>query len=1058
MREKCTHSVKEKCTHSVACFWPSLRIKLICIGGVFLFLLVATNLHAQTIVIKGKVTDSQGPLPGVTVKVQETAKIAVADALGNYSISASGNATLIFSSIGYTQQTIKVNNRQTIDVVLVAESQDLGEVIVVGYGTQQKINVVGAVSQVNNAAIIKSGQLNITNALAGMLPGVLTMQRTGTPGADDAEITIRGLSSWNGSQPLVLVDGVERDFTKLDPNEVESISVLKDASSTAVFGAKGANGVLIITTKRGILGKPKLSFSSSYGVDKLARKLTPVDAYTTMSMLNIAFTNQQRFSELIPQYALNQYRNPSSPINSLQYPNVNWYDALTVPFAPTTNANFTIQGGNDFVKYFGSFGYFSQRDFFKHYNQGYDDTRYKYDRFNYRSNLDFTLSKSTKLSFNIGGEVSITNSPSTGNSWRSLNYASPSVAPAFFPAWVLQQVPDPDYPGATGIRLAEVVTGSGQGNPYTYMYSGSFAKHVGSQLFTDLILDQKLDGIIKGLSVKGKVSLSTYYSNTSLTASYGFPVYKLDYTKIGVAGVNPWIRTGQGTEVYTLPQLKINSGSLDGGYYNNLYYEAGLNYENNFGRHRITGLALINRQEKDMGTDFPYYNEALVGRVTYNYSLKYLLEFNVGYTGSERFAPNNRFGLFPSAAFGWVVSEEKFFKNAVPWINKLKLRYSDGIVGSDYSGSRWLYISDYNTSGTSYIVQGPGANVNAQWEVARKKDLGIEIAVFKNLLNFSVDLFDEYRDKMLLQPGNVTILVGNTFKDLNLGIMKKHGIEVDAEFRKSTPSRFNYFIKGNFGFNENRIIYKADAPYTPDYQKAAGRPLGSQGSGQKLIDGGYYSSIDDIHNYAAPITVEKLVLGDYKFLDYNFDGTITTLDKFPIKGQQYPPITYSFSSGFNYKGFDFNFLFQGQLGKYINYNGAFGSEFLKGAYNVHQGQLNYWTPSNPNATHSTMHISAGATDELGWGYTGDQGYNIFIPGVYWRNGNFLRLKDVYAGYTFNSNSFKLLRGVSSLLVYVTVNNLLTFTKLTEVDPETTDFNYGDYPQLTSFKLGVKITF
>ncbi|WP_266362963.1 SusC/RagA family TonB-linked outer membrane protein [Tellurirhabdus rosea] len=1006
-------------------------------------------------VVKG---DDGGVLPGVNVVEKGTMNGFSTDKDGKYKITvANENSILVFSYIGYTSQEVPVNKQRTIDVKLIAENKSLQEVVVVGYGTQRKESVVGAITQVDNKALMRSGTTNITNAIAGKLSGVLTMQQSGEPGSDHSEIIIRGLSSWNGSQPLVMVDGVERDFRDMDPNEIATISVLKDASATAVFGAKGANGVIIVTTKRGVIGKPKLDFTGSYGVSKATRIPDHISSHTTMSMYNMALMNGQQFQDLIPQYALDQYRKPSTPLNALRYPDVNWFDIMTKEFAPTGNANFNVSGGTNSVKYFASLGYSYQGDFFKAYNQGYDDTRYWYHRFNYRTNIDFNLTSSSTLSLNVGGETGLKNQPSS-TPWRNLYSTGPSRYPAYFPAWVLEQVPDPDYPNDRGDRLA-MNFGEFTGNPYTSMNQGSFNRYLDSKLFTDLILDQKLDFLTPGLTLRGKVSMSTYYRNRSLTATYTFPEYQLNYDKIGTEE-NPWFRNGQGNEMFQQGPLDINVGELENDYYKDLYLEASMGYSRTFGKSSVTGLALVNRQQKDKTTEFPYYNQGVVGRGTYDYDGRYLMEVNVGYTGSERFAPGRRYGFFPSGAVGWVASEERFIKESLPWLSKLKFRYSDGKVGSDIAANRWLYLSDYFKDNSGYIHEDLGPNPISQWEEARKRDFGVEIGLWNNRFNFSVDLFDEQREKMLLVPRTVTMLVGNSFKELNRGQLKKHGIEIETEYRNSTGMGLSYFVKGIFGFNENRIIFKDDLPYAFDYQKEQGKPLGAQLSGVQLTGSGYYTSIDDIHNNTAAIDLQKLNVGDYKFLDFNADGRVTNLDKYPIRGSDYAPLTYSFSSGFSYKKFDFNFMFTGNVGKYVEFNQPYEVEFIKGDWRVHSSQLDYWTPTNPGANHATLHYSGGgSTDNLFWGGgEADRGFDIMVENRFWRNSDYLRLREVYASYTFNSPMLKRVLGTSNLVFFVTANNIWTATKLIEGDPERKDFNQGFYPTMASIRFSLKAAF
>lgn len=1035
-----------------------------------LFLVLTQPVLAQERVLTGIVTGADNAtLPGVSIVAKGTSLGTVTDAEGKYTISVPSHAqTLVFTFVGMKTKEVEIGPQAIVNVTLDEEAVGLEEVIVVGYGIQKKESVVGAISQIDSKSLVRSGMTNVTNALAGKLSGVLTMQQSGQPGNSDSEIVIRGLSSWNGSAPLVLVDGIERDFSDLDPNEISTLSVLKDASATAVFGAKGANGVIIVTTKRGSLGTPRLEVTASYGMQKATRIPDHIDSYTTMNLYNVALMNGQQFSSLIPEWQLNEYKNPSSRLNALQYPNVDWFDLLTRPYAPTTNANFNVSGGTEFIRYFASLGYTNEGSFFKAAENGFYNMNYNYDRFNYRANIDFNLTKSTVLSFNVGGDTGIKNEPNS-SPWRNLYATSPARFPAFFPAWVLDEVPDPDYPEDRGLRHSQAF-GEYTGNPYNSINNGQFNQYTTSKLFTDLILDQGLDFITDGLSFKAKVSMNTWFETRSLTANWAFPEYRLDVSKVGTEE-NPWTRAGQGNEVYKQLPLDINVGGLEDDYYRNLYYEASLNYGRTFGDHTVSGLLLMNRQQKNEETDFPYYNQALASRVTYDFKHKYLVEVNLGYTGSERFAPSNRFGFFPSGAVGWVLSEEDFFRNALPVVSKFKIRYSQGKVGSDYARSRWLYISDYYKDPRGYIHEDLGPNLFAQWEEAMKKDLGFELGLFDDQLTLVVDLFDEQREKMLLSPKSVTMLVGNSFKELNLGKVKKHGIEVEIGWNRAVNNNFSYHMKGLMGYNENRVIFKDDPPYAPWHTKLEGKPLsemlsnefgleGLEFSGVELTGGGYYTSVDDIHNNPSPIALEKLAVGDYKFLDYSVDGTITSLDKYPIKGLTYPPLTFSWSGGFTWKNFDFNIMFQGNIGKYVQYNQTYEVEFIKGDWRVHSSQLDYWRPDNQDAGHSALHYSGSSSaDILFWGGgEADRGYQVMIEDRFFRNADYVRLKEVYLGYTFSPKALSNMAGASSMLIYASGNNLWTYTKLIEGDPERKDFQQGFYPQMSSVRVGVKLIF
>ncbi len=1005
--------------------------------------------------VTGRIVDEKGEsIIGATVMVNGSTIGTITNPDGLFSIELPEDSKLLtVSYIGYDSQEVLIGSQTNYKVILKDASIRIDEVVVVGYGTQKKESIVGAISQVSSEALITSGTGNITNAIAGKLSGVLTMQQSGQPGSNDSEIIIRGLSSWNGSQPLVLVDGVERDFTNLDPNEINTISVLKDASATAVFGAKGANGVIIVTTKRGTIGKPKLSFTANTGIQIPTKLPKHISSYTTMSALNVALMNRGFFQNLTSQNELDEYQNPSTRLNSLRYPNTDWFDMFTKPFAPTQQANINISGGTKFVKYFASFGYLHEGDFFEGYKDGYVDTHYKNDKINYRTNLDFAITPTTDISFNIGGDIQTVNGHSAVP-WQFLYGSSPAAYAPYFPEWVLDEVPDPDYPDERGIRYSSN-TGQYFNNPYNIFYSGSFNKRLTSKLFTDILFSQKLDFITQGLVFKAKASLSTSYQNLALTADYDFPEYTLNYDKIGVEGVNPWIRDQEGNEVYKQGPLDVNIGGMTGGYYTNLYYEFATKYNRTFGKHSVSGLALINYQQKNSGSEFAYYNAGVVGRATYDYDGKYLFEMNLGYTGSERFAPENRFGIFPAIAVGWIASEEKFFKSAFPIIDKLKFRYSDGLVGSDNATSRWLYISNYSENG-KIITEDKAANSVSQWEQARKRDFGLEMGIFKNQLRFSFDIYDEFRDRMLLTPNSITFFVGNSFKDLNLGSVKKHGFEVEAEFNKTTKNKFNYFIKGNLGFNETRIIFKDDLPYSDDYQKQAGKALGAQVEGLQLNGDEYFTTVDDLHINPIPININDANVGDYQYLDYDANGVINLNDGHPIQGNRYPPLTYSFSGGLSFKGFVFNMMFQGNSGKYVNYNSAFEVEFLKSNLRIHESQLDYWSPTNPNANHATLNYEF---TKLGWAEgNAEDGLNSMIEGRFWRNADYLRLKEVYMGYNINSKSIKDATGVSNILVYASGNNVLTFSNLLEGDPERKDFLIGFYPQMISFQLGLKFSF
>ena len=1015
-----------------------------------------------TIQAKGRVVDTNGiAIAGaaVTVKGGSTGG-TISDAQGAFTLRVRKGDVLHVSFLGFQAREIAVTDASPLTIRLAEETHQVEDVVVVGYGVQKKESVLGAISQVNNEQLVNSGTTNITNAIAGKLSGVTTIQTGGQPGNNDANIFIRGVSSWNGSTPLVLVDGVERSFADIDPNEVASLSVLKDASATAVFGAKGANGVIIVTTRTGSTGKPKMNISLSYGLDFPTMIPDHIGSAQTAELLNVALKNAQSYGSMIPRSEIEEYARPSSRINSIRYPDNDWFDIAMRRCAQTINANYNVSGGSQRVKYFLSLGYSHEGSIFKDFSE-WSNANFRYDRINYRSNLDFDVTRSTKLSVKVGGVLGIKDTPTdktVSGMFNMMYSASPMMYPAYYPAWVLEEIPDTDYPDASGGRLSNPRTAY-FGNIRTSLSTGEFEQTTDNKLYTDINFEQKLDFITKGLSVKANVSLSTYYSRISQTATNSNPTFYIDWNRYDAGDGNPWIYSAASEHVYENTPYAVTRGAMQNNYYVTFYWEGALNYNRTFGDHTVTALALFNQRENVKGTAFPYHSQGVVGRVTYDYKHKYLFECNLGYTGSEQFSPENRYGFFPSVAIGWVPSQERFWKEAMPWWSKMKIRYSDGLVGSD-SGSRWLYFSDYVKGGDSYIYEGAAANAVAQWEEARKRDLGIEMGWLNNRLTLNLDLFDEKRTNMLVKP-NVTMLVGTSYKEVNRGSMKKHGIDIELGWADKTPTGFGYNLTAMVSLNENRITNYEDAPYAPEYQKTAGKPYKGQTDGVSIVDSGYFESIDDIHNYPAYTTDWNFVnVGAYKYLDYSADGRLSVEDLHAIAGSQYPPVVCSFRAGFDYKGFEFSMLWYANLGKWVEYNKSWEIEFNKGDYRITHSQLDYWRPDNRDANHATLVYggTSGHPMYMWAGGSGDAGAKMMLEGRTWRKADYLSLREVYLAYTFNAKRLRQKVGFRSLSLYLTANNLLTFTPLIEGDPASTTFTTGFYPQMTSLKLGVKIGF
>ena len=1017
--------------------------------------------------VKGSVADVDGkPIPGATIMVKGNTSYggAISDDQGNFTFSCPAGETLQVICMGYVTVESKFSRNSDWIVTMDEDAQMLDDVVVVGYGVQKKESVVGSISQVGAEALINSGTTNITNAIAGKLAGVLTFQSSGTPGGSDAEIFVRGVSSWNGSAPLIMVDGVERSFNELDPNEVETISVLKDASATAVFGAKGANGVILVTTKTGQKGKPKMNLTVNYGLESPQELAAIIDAGTTAEMMNVAYMNDASFGSVMSQEVVEAYRSGSDPI---RYPNNNWYDLLLKDFSNSINVNYNLRGGTDRVKYYVSVGYTNEGSLVKRLSE-WKNATFNYQKINYRSNIDFDVTKSTKLSLKIGGSTGITSRPGTnsdggvsvGSLFTYMYMASPMMFPAYYPASVMEQIPDWNYPGVAEDRLAQQGMSYIQ-NPYSIMATGDFLQTTTNKLNTDIHLTQNLDFITKGLSLKGMASLTSSFARYSQEGSQSRPSYRIDWEKYDQGVENPWASTESANDVYVQPPYAVTINNSPRSTSIVFYWEASLNYNRTFKKkHNVTGLALANQRQSISGASFPHRSQAFVFRGTYDYASKYLFEINMGYTGSEQFSSKNRYGFFPSVAAGYVLSKEKFWKRAMPWWSKMKVRYSDGTVGSDNASANWLYYSTYSketNTGLGLIIEDKAANETARWETARKQDLGIEMGFFKDQLSFNVDLFQETRTDMLLTPVESPLL-GITSKDVNAGSMKKHGIDIEGKWRTTTSRGFYYEVGFMLGLNENRITGYDEPVNTPSYQKWEGTPYKAARTGLEQIDGGYFTSVDDIHGYPNSLgSVDNTYLGIYKLLDYNADGRITNTDLHAIEGIAYPPVVGSINLGLGYKGFSFNMLFYGTAGKYIEFNRSYWKEFIKQDWTVHTAQLDYWTPTNRNAGHAALSFDDKLYSMLG-GSANSEGYDLKLLNHSWRKSDYLSLKEVYLAYKFDGKKLEDVLGVKGLSITLTGNNLFMFSDLIEGNPQRTEMRAGYYPIMRSVKLGVKLDF
>lgn len=759
---------------------------------------MAVQLIHQQQTIKGIVVDASGePVIGANVVVEGTTMGTITDFEGTFSISVPKNGKIKISFIGYKDQVLTPQSGKNLRVVLEDDSQMLGEVQVVAYGAQKKVSITGAISSMKGEDLLKTPAASMSNVLSGQITGISSVQYSGEPGADEADLYVRGIATWNNAKPLIQVDGVEREFSQIDPNEVESITVLKDASATAVFGVRGANGVILITTKRGAEGKAKISFSTSAGVNLRTKQLEFANSYQYASYYNDLQVNDGGVPTFTEEQLI-KFRDHTDPI---LYPDINWIDYCMNKAAFQSQHNVNISGGTDRMRYFVSAGMFTQDGMFKQLAAS-DNFNFNYKRYNYRANLDFDATKTTLISVNIGGRIETKRTPESGEDqnqlFRKLYWAVP-----FAGAGIVD--------GKRVVSNADYLPFTGSDGLNSY-YGKGFRSTTTNVLNVDLVLDQKLDFITKGLSFKLKGSYNTSYW-TQKIASSSMAVYTPVLHDDGSIGYR---KSGSDS------QLSYSRNSNGEGKSRDWYMEAALNYSRKFGDHNVTGLVLYNQSKRYYpgGTydDIPSAYVGFVGRATYDYKTRYMAEFNVGYNGSENFAPGKRYGLFPAGSIGWIVSEESFFKPLKKVINYFKVRASVGMVGNDNNGNnRFLYLPDaYILNDDGYFFgtnagnKKPGAyeasksNADVTWEKSVKQNYGIDFSILNEKLNISLDYFKENRRDILSSPDYMPGILGMVLPIMNVGKTENKGYEFQLKWNDKIGDDFRYWANFNLSFAQQQ--------------------------------------------------------------------------------------------------------------------------------------------------------------------------------------------------------------------------------------------------------------
>ncbi len=1027
--------------------------------------MVAKVSNGEERVITGKVLDSDGEaIIGATVLIKGQKVGVITDINGIYKITIPNNkAILLVSFIGYQKQEIEVKDKEFITIRLQKEDQNLEEIMVVAYGTQKKATLTGAISSVGTKELLKSPVASIGNTLAGTLPGLSSIQASGQPGADEAKLFIRGVGSLTeeGATPLILVDGVERSFMQIDPNEIESINILKDASATAVFGVRGANGVILVTTRRGEEGKAKISISSQVGMQMPTRILDIADSYTTASM----FTDYQRRigvqeSKLaFSPYDLERFRRNDDPI---MYPNIDWYDYMINDAAIQTQHNLNISGGNKKTRYFISMGMMYQNGLIKNFEGEDVSGNYKYSRFNYRANLDFNLTPTLTMKFNLGGIVGVRVTPHK-NIWSMLAQSVPMSSPGIING--KKVITAPNRFEGFGINYDQQVL-----NAY---YGVGHKRSISNDMNLDLILTQKLDFITKGLSIEVKGSYNSDYSFSK--GVYGHietynPYYK---SQIDGSGLDINDPNFDKTIVYRTSgqnQMKTYSGGTGSGRGRDWYIEASIRYNRRFGDHNVGALVLYNQSKEyypPQYSEIPTAYVGLVGRLTYDYKSKYLAEFNIGHNGSENFAPGKRFGTFPAGSIGYVLSEEEFFpSNDI--LTYLKMRASVGLVGNDnMRNNRFLYIGSYSIDNKASIDGGwdnngyifglnstaylPGAfekdmaNKDVSWETALKQNYGIDSYFFNNRLKISADYFMEKRRDILINRLTVPemISIESILPVVNMGKVNNRGYEIELKWSDSFKD-FSYYINANMSYSRNKIVFMDEVEPNEPYMRKTGHEVGAILGYEAL---GFYSENDFDPDGTLrddlPQPLTKKIPGDVKFADLNGDNVIDSDDQKIIGKPKRPRYTFGLNFGAEYKGFFFSMNWTGVTGN----NSELSKWFKRPMENSPLFQYmadNIWTESN--AASAKYPVMGGSSD------------NINTSSIWLKDGSYLKLKNLTIGYNITNKKVLNAISASKFSIQLTGYNLLTFDKLKIADPESNLSVDNTYPVTRILSIGANITF
>lgn len=1032
----------------------NLNFFLLCI-----LLFVPFCLSAQQAqIIRGKVIEGETntPLPGATVQIENSTKGVITDIDGTFEITAAPSNKLVFSFLGLETQIIEVGTQTYIEVTMKPAASELEEVTVVAFGKQKKESVIGAITTVNPKDL-KVPSSNLTTALAGNMAGVIAYQRSGEPGQDNADFFVRGITTFGtNTNPLILIDGVEltsTDLARLRPDDIESFSILKDATATALYGSRGANGVILVTTKQGTVGPAKISFRFENSLSAPTQTVDIADPVTYMKMHNEAILTRDPLGTIL--YSPEKIEMTETGRYPLIYPSNDWNEMLFKDYTMNQRVNLNVSGGGGVARYYVAGSFNRDNGILKVDKRNNFNNNIAINNYDLRSNININVTKTTELIVRLSANFEEYRGPLRGGAdmYNLMVHSNPVLFPAYYPV-------DEDFQYTQHILFGNY--DNSRINPYAEMVRG-YKEKSRSQILAQIELKQDLDFITKGLSARGLLNVGRL-SQFAVNRAYDPFYYEISrYNRL--TGDYKLFETHVGTEYlayYELPEDREQSSSF--------YFEGSLNHVRDFGKHNINNLLVfqaretLNANQGSLQLSLPSRNLGLSGRSTYSYDSRYFVEFNFGYNGSERFDKNNRFGFFPSAGIAWLISNEKFWEDIKPVINNLKLRYSYGLIGNDQIGTaydRFFYLSEVNMNdggraavfGQEYNTRYNGITINRyanpyiSWEKSYKQNFALELGLW-NELSIIAEYFTEKRDNILMTRSSIPNTMGLTATPrANVGEASGKGVDLMLEYQKSWNKDFWTSARANFTYATSRFDVYEEPEYNEPWRSRVGLSL-NQATGyiaERLF-------VDDEEAASSPpqnIGTSEYGGGDIKYLDVNRDGKITEADRVPIGYPTVPEIVYGFGGSTGFKGFDFSLFFQGTARQsfWINAGSADGgtAPFINDAQILKAYADNYWSEENQNVYALWPRLSPTLNSN-----------NIATSTWFMRDGSFLRLKQMEFGYTVPKRITEKIR-MYNLRFYVSGTNLLLFSKFKMWDVEMAGNGLG-YPNQRVINFGLNFTF